>query len=77
MPRADIPHEPGPPAGHSRWEPSLLTICCSVKGGSGTSVVAALLDQFGVLGLDQLSLTPLRMAGIATLILGTVLVTVR
>jgi transporter family-2 protein len=44
---------------------------------SSQLVVAALLDQFGVLGLDQLSLTPLRMAGIATLILGTVLVTVR
>ncbi len=40
-------------------------------------VVAAALDQFGVLGLDQVSLSPLRLVGIATLILGTVLVTVR
>lgn len=40
-------------------------------------VVAALLDQFGVLGLEQVSLTPLRVIGIATLILGTVLVTLR
>jgi bacterial/archaeal transporter family-2 protein len=44
---------------------------------SAQLVVAALLDQLGVLGLDQVSLTPLRLAGIATLILGTVLVTVR
>lgn len=44
---------------------------------SAQLVVAALLDQFGVLGLEQVSLTPLRLLGIATLILGTVLVTLR
>ena len=44
---------------------------------SAQLIVAALLDQFGVLGLEQLSLTPLRLLGIATLICGTVLVTVR
>ncbi len=44
---------------------------------SAQLVVAALLDQLGVLGLEQVSLTPLRLVGIATLILGTVLVTVR
>ncbi len=44
---------------------------------SAQLIVAALLDQFGVLGLAQVSLTPLRLLGIATLICGTVLVTVR
>lgn len=40
-------------------------------------VVAALLDQLGAFGLEQVSLTPLRLVGVATLILGTVLVTAR
>ncbi len=44
---------------------------------SAQLIVAALLDQFGLLGLEQVSLSPLRLIGIATLIYGTVLVTVR
>jgi transporter family-2 protein len=54
--------------------------------GAGTTVaalvcaqliVAAALDHFGVLGLDQVLLSPLRVAGIVALIVGTVLVTLR
>ena len=40
-------------------------------------VVAAVLDQMGVLGLDRISLSPVRILGIATLILGSILVTIR
>ena len=43
VPPADIPHVPGPRCGPLVLGASLLTICCSVKGGSGTSVVTALL----------------------------------
>ena len=40
-------------------------------------VVGALLDHFGVLGLERVSLSPLRLTGVAILILGTTLVTLR
>ncbi len=40
-------------------------------------VVSALLDRAGVLGLDQVGLTPLRVTGFALLLAGTLLVTVR
>ena len=40
-------------------------------------IVAAVLDQLGVLGLDQISLSPARILGIATLIAGTILVSIR
>jgi transporter family-2 protein len=40
-------------------------------------VVAAILDQLGVLGLDQLSLSPARAVGITALIAGTLLVALR
>jgi uncharacterized membrane protein YdcZ (DUF606 family) len=40
-------------------------------------VVAALLDRFGVLGLDRVGLTPARVLGFALLLAGTALVTAR
>jgi transporter family-2 protein len=40
-------------------------------------IIAAVLDQLGILGLDQISLSPVRAVGIAALVLGTVLVTLR
>jgi transporter family-2 protein len=40
-------------------------------------IVAAVLDQLGVLGLDQISLSPVRLLGIAALVLGTILVSLR
>jgi len=40
-------------------------------------IVAALLDHFGLLGLEQTALTPARALGFALLIAGVVLVTAR
>ena len=40
-------------------------------------VVSALLDQFGLLGLSEAGLTPLRLLGFAMLLGGVVLVTLR
>jgi bacterial/archaeal transporter family-2 protein len=40
-------------------------------------VVSALLDRFGVLGLDRVGLTPARVLGFALLLTGTALVTTR
>jgi transporter family-2 protein len=39
-------------------------------------VVAALLDHFGVLGLEQIELSPLRVVGMAALLAGVVLMSV-
>jgi bacterial/archaeal transporter family-2 protein len=44
---------------------------------SGQLVVSALLDRFGVLGLDKIGLTPARLLGFALLLAGTALVTAR
>lgn len=44
----------------------------------GTQLVSALvLDRFGILGLTQELITPLRLCGVVMLIVGTVLVTIR
>ena len=40
-------------------------------------IVSALLDRAGVLGLEQVGLTPARVCGFALLLIGTVLVTFR
>lgn len=40
-------------------------------------IIAAILDQLGVLGLDQISLSPVRLVGLAALVIGTILVTIR
>ena len=60
---------------------SLVTVKPLGAGGvvaatvAGQLVVSALLDRAGVLGLDKVGLTPLRVAGFALVLLGTVLVT--
>jgi uncharacterized membrane protein YdcZ (DUF606 family) len=44
---------------------------------SGQLVVSAILDRYGVLGLERIGLTPARLAGFALLLAGTALVTSR
>jgi bacterial/archaeal transporter family-2 protein len=62
---------------------SLVTVRTLGAGGvvaatiAGQLIVSALLDRAGVLGLDRIGLTPLRLAGFALLIAGTALVTAR
>jgi transporter family-2 protein len=62
---------------------SLVTVRTLGAGGvvaatvTSQIVVSALLDRFGVLGLDKVALTPVRIAGFVLLLVGTVLVTVR
>jgi bacterial/archaeal transporter family-2 protein len=62
---------------------SLVTVRTLGAGGvvaatvTGQLIVSALLDRFGVLGLDRIGLTPLRVSGFAFLLLGTALVTAR
>lgn len=41
---------------------------------AGQLLLAAILDHFGVLGLEQIKLNPLRITGILLLIAGTVLI---
>lgn len=60
---------------------SLVTVRTLGAGGvvaatvAGQLIVSALLDRAGVLGLEQVGLSPMRMIGFALLILGTVFVT--
>jgi transporter family-2 protein len=62
---------------------SLVTVRTLGAGGvvaatvTGQLVVSAILDRYGVLGLDRVGLTPLRVAGFAFLLLGTAMVTAR
>jgi transporter family-2 protein len=62
---------------------SLITVRTLGAGGvvaatvSGQLVVSAMLDRYGVLGLDRIGLTPARLAGFALLLAGTALVTTR
>jgi len=62
---------------------SLLTVRTLGAGGVVAAtvcsqvIVSALLDRAGVLGLDQLGLTPLRLLGFGLLLLGTFLVVLR
>lgn len=62
---------------------SLVTVRYLGAGGvvvaivSGQVIVAALLDRAGVLGLDKVGLSPLRLLGFAALLIGTALVTLR
>ena len=62
---------------------SLVTVRSLGAGGvvaatvSTQLIVSALLDRAGVLGLSQVGLTPMRLAGFAMLLAGTLLVTVR
>lgn len=60
---------------------SLVTVRTLGAGGvvaatvAGQLVVSALLDRAGVLGLEKVGLTPMRLAGMGLLVLGTLLVT--
>jgi len=62
---------------------SLVTVRTLGAGGvvaatvCGQLIVSALLDRAGVLGLEQVGLTPLRVLGFALLLAGTFLVVVR
>jgi transporter family-2 protein len=62
---------------------SLLTVRSLGAGGvvaaivTGQLIVSAVLDHYGVLGLVRTALTPARFAGIALLLAGTALVTMR
>jgi transporter family-2 protein len=62
---------------------SLVTVRTLGAGGvvaatlCGQLVVSAMLDRFGVLGLDRVGLTPTRLLGFALLVGGTALVTAR
>lgn len=62
---------------------SLVTVRVLGAGGvvaatvAGQLIVSALLDRAGVLGLERVGLTPLRLLGFALLILGTAFVTSR
>jgi transporter family-2 protein len=62
---------------------SLVTVRTLGAGGvvaatvTGQLIVSALLDRYGVLGLDRIGLTPLRLAGFGLLLIGTVMVTAR
>ncbi|MGZ4279906.1 MAG: DMT family transporter [Solirubrobacteraceae bacterium] len=62
---------------------SLVTVRTLGAGGvvaatvSGQVVVSAILDRFGVLGLEKVGLTPMRLLGFALLLGGTALVTAR
>jgi bacterial/archaeal transporter family-2 protein len=62
---------------------SLVTVRTLGAGGvvaatlCGQLIVSALLDRFGVLGLERAGLTPARLVGFALLLCGTALVTLR
>ena len=62
---------------------SLLTVRTLGAGGVVAAtvatqlVVSALLDRAGVLGLDRVALSPLRLCGFVLLLAGTLLVTLR
>ena len=62
---------------------SLVTVRTLGAGGVvaamvlGQLVVSALLDRAGAFGLEPVELTPVRLAGFALLMLGTVLVVLR
>jgi transporter family-2 protein len=62
---------------------SLVTVRTLGAGGvvaatvTGQLVVSAMLDRYGVLGLERVGLTPLRVGGFALLLVGTAMVTVR
>src|SRR3954451_598050 len=62
---------------------SLVTVRTLGAGGvvaatvTGQLIVSALLDRYGVLGLDRIGLTPLRVVGFGLLLAGTAMVTAR
>lgn len=60
---------------------SLVTVTSLGAGGvvaatvSSQLIVSAMLDRAGVLGLEEVGLSPMRLAGFGLLIAGTILVT--
>ena len=83
-----IPHIPvvyltGGLMGAALISVSLVTVRTLGAGGvvaatlCGQLTVSALLDRFGVLGLERIGLTPARLLGFALLLGGTALVTAR
>jgi bacterial/archaeal transporter family-2 protein len=62
---------------------SLVTVRTLGAGGvvaatvTGQLTVSAVLDRYGVLGLDRIGLTPMRVVGFVFLLLGTAMVTAR
>jgi transporter family-2 protein len=60
---------------------SLVTVRTLGAGGvvaatvTGQVIVSAVLDRYGVLGLDKSPLTPLRIGGFMLLLIGTAMVT--
>jgi transporter family-2 protein len=62
---------------------SLVTVRYLGAGGvvvaivSGQVIVAAILDRLGVLGLEVVGLSPVRLLGFAALLIGTALVALR
>ena len=62
---------------------SLVTVRQLGAGGvaaaaiAGQIIVAAVLDQLGVLGLTKVPLTPLRLVGVVSLIFGTLVITLK
>src|SRR3954463_16279276 len=62
---------------------SLVTVRTLGAGGvvaatvTGQLIVSAVLDRYGILGLERIGLTPLRVGGFALLLIGTAMVTAR
>lgn len=83
VPHIPVPYLTGGLMGAALVSVSLVTVRSLGAGGvvaatvSGQLVVSAILDRFGVLGLDRVGLTPARALGFALLLAGTALVTSR
>jgi transporter family-2 protein len=83
LPRVPLLYLTGGLLGAALVSVSLITVRRLGAGGvvaatvSGQLIVSALLDRAGVLGLSKVGLSPSRLIGIALLLAGTALVTLR
>jgi transporter family-2 protein len=83
VPRIPIIYLTGGLLGAALVSVSLLAVRTLGAGGvvaatvTGQLIVSAALDKYGVLGLERIGLTPLRVGGFAFLLIGTAMVTVR
>jgi bacterial/archaeal transporter family-2 protein len=83
VPRVPLIYLTGGLFGAALVSVSLVTVRRLGAGGvvaatvCGQLIVSALLDRAGALGLHKVGLTPLRLLGMALLVAGTALVTVR
>jgi bacterial/archaeal transporter family-2 protein len=83
VPRIPLVYLTGGLLGAALVSVSLVTVRTLGAGGvvaatvTGQLVVSALLDRFGLLGLERIGLTPLRLGGFALLLVGTAMVTAR